>query len=66
MKYMINEEYNSRFLEFLRYVPYLKDEKEKIQIFITGSPVSFRDMIEFHEPRSLEEATWKLKHCYEK
>ena len=33
--------------------------------FISGLPVAFKDMIEFDEPRSLEEAIWKLKHCYE-
>lgn len=27
---MTNEEYTSRFLELLRYVPYLKEEKMKI------------------------------------
>jgi len=27
---------------------------------------SFKDRIEFDEPRSLEEAIRKLKHCYEK
>jgi len=27
---MIDDEYTSKFLELLRYVPYLKDEKAKI------------------------------------
>jgi len=31
---MIDDEYTSRFLELLKYVPYLKDEKEMIQRFI--------------------------------
>jgi len=30
MGYMTDEEYTRRFLEFLRYVPYLTEEKEKI------------------------------------
>ena len=63
---MTNEEYTSRFLELLRYVPYLKDEKAKIQRFMSELPISFKDRIEFDEPRSLEEAIQKLKHCYEK
>lgn len=49
----------------LRYVPYLKDEKGKIQRFISGFPVAFHDMIEFDEPRSLEEAIKKINHFYE-
>jgi len=34
-------------LGLLRYVPYLKDEKEKIQKFISGFPAAYRDQIEF-------------------
>jgi len=33
---MIDDEYTSRFLELLRYVPYLTEEKAKIQRFIGG------------------------------
>ena len=63
---MTDEEYTSRFLELLRYVPYLKEEKVKIQRFISGFLVTFKDMIDFDEPRSLEEGIRKLKHYYEK
>jgi len=40
---MTDDEYTSRFLELLRYVPYLKDGKAKIQRFINGSPITYRD-----------------------
>jgi len=43
MGFMIDDEYYSRFLELLRYVPYLKDEKAKIHIFINGFPGAYRD-----------------------
>lgn len=62
---MADEEYANRLLELLIYVLYLKEEKAKIQRFISGLPVAFKDKIEFHEPRSLEESIRKLKHCYE-
>eukprot|EP00253_Pinus_taeda_P026409 PITA_26409 len=62
---MIDEDYVSIFLELLRYVPYLKEEKEKIHRFIIGFPVSFKDKIVFDEPRSLEESIRKMKHYYE-
>lgn len=62
---MTDDEYTSRFLELLRYVPYLKEEKANIQRFTSGLPMTFKDRIEIDEPRSLEEAIWKLKHCYE-
>jgi len=59
-----NEDYSSIFMKLLRYVPYLKEEKAKIQRFINGFSIAFKDRIEFDEPRSLEEAIQKLKHCY--
>eukprot|EP00253_Pinus_taeda_P004787 PITA_04787 len=62
---MTYDEYTNKFLELLRYVSYLKEEKAKIQRFTSGLPIEFKDMIEFDEPRSLEEAIRKLKHCYE-
>lgn len=33
--------YAKIFMELLRYVPYLKDEKERIQHFLTGLPQSY-------------------------
>jgi len=53
---MTDDEYISRFLELLRYVPYLEEEKSKIHRFDSGLPVSFKDRIDFDEPSSLEEA----------
>lgn len=37
---MLDDELFTKFLESLRYVPYLKDEKEKVQRFINGLPQS--------------------------
>ena len=59
---MIDDGYTSMFLELLRYVPYLKDQKENIQRFISGLPTTYRYHIEFDEPQTLEEAIRKLKH----
>jgi len=53
---MIYEEYTSRFLELVRYVTNLNEKKTNIQIFISGLPITFKDQIEFNEPKSLEEA----------
>lgn len=55
----------TKFLELLRYIPYLKDEKIEVQRFISGLPLSFNDQIDYDDPRSLEEVISKLKHCYE-
>ena len=50
----------------MRYVWYIKDEKVKFQRFLSGLPQSYKDRIEFYEPRTLEEAIRKAKYCYEK
>ena len=59
------EEYANKFLELLRYVRYIKYEKVKIQRFLSGLPRSYKDRIEFDEPRTLEEATKKAKYCFD-
>ena len=38
----------------------------KIQRFLSGLPQSYKDIIEFYEPITLEEAIRKDKYCYEK
>jgi hypothetical protein len=48
------EKYVNKFLYLLRYVPYLKVEKAKVQCFISGLPKDYRDRIEFDEPKTLE------------
>ena len=59
------EEYANNFLELLRYVKYIKDDKVKIQRFLSGIPYSYKDKIEFDEPRNLEEAIRMGKYFYE-
>jgi len=51
MCFMTDEEYTSRFIELLKYVPYLQEEKSNIQRFISGLQIAFKDGIVFDEPR---------------
>ena len=37
----------------------------KIQHFLSGLPQSYKDRIEFDEPRTLEEDIRKAKYCYD-
>ena len=37
--------YEKRFIEMLNYVDYIKDEKVKLQIFLSGLPTFYRDKI---------------------
>ena len=41
-------------------------KKWKVQRFLSGLPQSYKDRIEFYEPRTLEEAIRKAKYYYEK
>ena len=44
------------FLDLLHYVPYIKEEKVKIQQFLGCLPPSFHDRIEFDMPKKLDTA----------
>jgi hypothetical protein len=57
------EEYVSNFLDLLRYVPYIKPEKEKVQHFISGIPKEYRNQIEIDEPKTLED-TIRKETCF--
>jgi hypothetical protein len=55
------EDYEKRFLEILRYVGFIRDEKVKIKIFLNGIPSLYRDKIQVDEPKTLEEHIRKSK-----
>ena len=54
-----------KFLILLRYVPYIIDEKPKIQRFISFFPLMFKEQIEYDNPKTLEEAMRKENFCYD-
>ena len=60
------KELSSKFLSLLRYVLYIINEKPKIQRFLSCFPTSFKDIIEFDNPNTLEEEMRKANLCYEK
>ena len=55
MKYLSN-----KFLSMLRYVPYIIDEKPKIQQVLSFLPTNFKVRIEFDNLKILEEAMRKV------
>ena len=62
---MSMKELSSKFLSLLRYVPYIIDEKPKIQLVLSCLPTRFKDRIEFDNLKTLEEAMRKANFCYE-
>ena len=53
------EEYTNDILDMVRYVRYIRDEKVKIQCFLSGLPQSLKDKIEFDETRIINESIKK-------
>ena len=59
------KELNSKFLSLQWYVPYIVDEKPKVQRFLSFLPFHIKDIIEYDNPKTLEEAMRKADFCYE-
>jgi hypothetical protein len=62
---MAMEDLINKFLELLRFVPYIREDKVKIQQFLSCLPQSYRDRIEFDNPKSLSEVFRKPKMFYD-
>jgi hypothetical protein len=52
---MINDEYETRFLELLKYDSFIKDETVKIQRFLSGFPSFISHKIQYDDPKTLDE-----------
>eukprot|EP00253_Pinus_taeda_P033032 PITA_33032 len=59
------DEFINRFTSLLRYVHYLKEEKAKVQRFVSSLPMYMRERIEFDNPRTMDEAIRKARICYQ-
>ena len=62
---MTIDEYERRFLELLKYVPFIKDETINIQRYLSGLPPSIGDKIQYYDPKTLEETIRREKLLYE-
>jgi hypothetical protein len=62
---MTIDEYERRFLELLKYVPFIKDETVKIQRYLSGLPSSISDKIQYDDPKTMEETIRREKCLYE-
>ena len=62
---MIMDEYEKIFVELLKYVGFIMDEKVKIQRFMSGLPSLYNENIHNDNPRTLEEAIRRENYIYE-
>jgi hypothetical protein len=63
---MTMEEYEKRLFEFLKYVDFIKDDKVKIQRFLSGLPSFYNEKIQYENPKTSEETIRREMHYYEK
>jgi hypothetical protein len=61
---MTIDEYERRFLE-LKYVPFIKDEHVKIQMYLSGFPSFISYKIQYDDPKTLEETIRRAKCLYD-
>jgi len=59
------DEFITHFTSLLCYVPYIREEKAKVQGFVSSLPVSMRERIEFDNPKTMDEAIRKAQICYQ-
>lgn len=54
-----------KFTQLLQSVPYIKEEKAKVQQFISCLPFSFKDWIEYNNLKPMDEVIDKANICYQ-
>jgi len=59
------DEFITRFTSLLHYVPYIREEKAKVQRFVSSLPLTMRERIEFDNPKTMDEVIRKAKICYQ-
>jgi len=62
---MTMEDLINKFLDLLRFVPYIKEEKVKVQRFLRCFPQAYKEIIEFGNPKTLDEVLRKARLCFE-
>eukprot|EP00253_Pinus_taeda_P009381 PITA_09381 len=59
------DEFITRFTSLLCYVPYIREEKVKVQRFFSSLPPYMRERIEFDNPMSMDKVIRKARICYQ-
>jgi hypothetical protein len=62
---MAIEEYEKNYIELLKYVDFIKDEKVKIRRFLSGLPSFYTDKIQYGNPKTLEKTIRRERNLYD-
>ena len=58
------EDFVTKIVNLQRYVPYLRDENDRVYRFISCLPLTYKEKIEFDMSKIVDEAIRKSKLCY--
>ena len=59
------DEFVTKFTNLLSYVPYICEEKAKVQRFLNYLPAVYKEKIEFDNPKTMDEVVRKSRLCYQ-
>jgi len=59
------DEFVAKFTNLLRYIPYIKEEKAKVQQFVNCLPTFYKEWIKFDNPKTMDEVVRKARLCYQ-
>eukprot|EP00253_Pinus_taeda_P029718 PITA_29718 len=59
------DEFITRFTSLLHYMPYIREEKAKVQRFFNSLPASTRETIKFDNPKTMDKVIRKAKFFYQ-
>lgn len=59
------DEFIAKFTSLLRYVPYIGEEKAKLQRFINSLPSYMKEKLEFDHPKMMDDSVRKARICYQ-
>ena len=62
---MSMDKFITKIFSLLRYVPYLRDEKAKVQRFLSSLLTHMKERIEFVNPKNIDEAIREAWMCYQ-
>lgn len=59
------DEFITKFTSLLHCVPYIREERAKVQWFVRSLPLAMRERIYFDNPKTMDEAIRKARLCYQ-
>eukprot|EP00253_Pinus_taeda_P028630 PITA_28630 len=59
------DEFTTDFTSLLQYIPYIREEKAKVQWFFNSLPLFMKEFLEFDNQKNTEEVIQKAWVCYQ-